>query len=106
MIRLDAVLKCLLSENPKLKLNKCFFLATVSKVLGYIVSAGGISPDPSKVAAVQQFPVPTSVKQLQSFVGLCSHYRRFVEGFATLARPLTNLTKNASAFSLGRRTTA
>ena len=101
LVRLEAVLKCLLAANLKLKLKKCHFLATELKVLGYIVSAGGISPDPIKVSAVQGFPVPLSVKHLQSFLGLCSYYRRFIHDFASIARPLTNLTKRANVFRWG-----
>ena len=101
LVRLEAVLKCLLSANLKLKLKKCTFLATELKVLGYVVSAGGISPNPDKIAAVQNFPIPLSVRELQSFLGLCSYYRRFIKGFAGLARPLTNLTKSNQPFSWG-----
>lgn len=58
----------------------------------------GLSPDPDKVSAIQHFPVPTCVKEVQSFVGLCSYYRKFVQNFALLARPLTNLTKKNQPF--------
>jgi hypothetical protein len=73
--RLEAVFKCLLSANLKLKLKKCNFLATEFMVLEYIVSVGGIYPYPAKVAAVQRFPVKKSIKQLQSVIGLCSYER-------------------------------
>jgi hypothetical protein len=75
------------------------------RVLGYIVSAGGIAPDPAKVAAVQRFPVPILVKQLQSFIGFCSYYRRFIKRFAILARPLITLTKHDQPFQWEGSTT-
>ncbi|KZR97353.1 Uncharacterized protein APZ42_007826, partial [Daphnia magna] len=98
LFRLEAVLQRILKAGLKLKLSKCSFLEQSLKVLGYIVSASGLSPDPAKVSAVQDFPIPRNVRELQSFLGLCSYYRKFVQGFAVLARPLSNLTKKSSRF--------
>ena len=66
--------------------------------LGYVVSESGISADKSKVEAVEKFPVPTSVKQVRSLVGLASYYRRFIPGFSKIAGPLFVLTKKDSLF--------
>ena len=77
----------------------CSFLATSLNVLGYIVSGLGLLPDPMKITAVQNFPTPSScLKDVQSFVGLCSYYRMFIRDFSNLARPLTNLTKKKEVF--------
>jgi hypothetical protein len=62
------------------------------------VSGAGISPDPAKVLAMSQFPRPCSVKAVQSFIGLCSYYRRFIKNFAVIARSLIDLTKKGHAF--------
>ncbi len=53
----------------------------------------GIRPNPEKVRAIQQFPRPTSVKEVRQFLGLASYYRRFVKGFADITQPLHALTK-------------
>ncbi|KAI9555973.1 pol polyprotein [Daphnia sinensis] len=97
--RLETILLRFRKAGLKLKLSKCSFLATHLKVLGYIVSGAGLSPDPAKIEAVQKFPVPsTRLKDVQSFIGLCSYYRKFIQNFAVLARPLTNLTRKNTPF--------
>ncbi|GBM58756.1 Transposon Ty3-I Gag-Pol polyprotein [Araneus ventricosus] len=77
--------------NPK----KCLFGAKEIKILGHFVSGEGIKPDPDKIKAVQDFPTP---KDVESFLGLCSYYRRFIKDFCHRARPLQVLLKNNSKF--------
>ena len=62
-------------------------------MLGHTVDKKGVHPDPEKVRAVAEFPRPTDVKSIQSFVGLCSYYRKFIPNFTENARPLIQLTK-------------
>ena len=57
------------------------------------MSHQGIAPDPKKIEAVKTFPVPSDLKELRSFLGLASYYRRFIEGFSKVANPLFVLTR-------------
>ena len=75
-----------------------FLISPQSYFLGHQVSRNGISTDPEKIAAVQTWPVPTSVKEVQSFLGLTGYYRRFVRDYAALAAPLTVLLKKDATF--------
>lgn len=61
--------------------------------LGMRVSAQGILPSKSKVKAIQEWPRPTNVQEVRQFVGLASHYRKFLKNFSSIAAPLTELTK-------------
>ena len=70
---------------------KCLFFALSVRVLGHIASAAGILPDEDKLRAVKDMAVPSTVKELQAFLGLCGYYRRFVHHFSTIAAPLTAL---------------
>jgi hypothetical protein len=64
--------------------------------LGHVVSNGGISVDPSKVRDVLDWKPPTNVSEIRSFFGLARYYRRFIEGFSKLAKPMPALLeKNA-----------
>ena len=71
--------------------------------MGYNVSEGGISADPSKVDAVKRFPTPSDVSSLRSFLGLASYYRRFIPGFSKVAEPLFALTRKNVTFKWSER---
>lgn len=89
--RVDVVLKRLQDTGLKVKLEKCHFLQQKVKFLGHQISAEGIETDPGKIEAVKQWPVPTTLKELRSFLGFCGYYRRFVEHFSQIASPLHDL---------------
>ena len=89
---LRMVLKILKQKKLYAKFKKCEFWLDKIAFLGHIVSSEGISVDPSKVEAVENWPRPKSVSEVRSFLGLAGYYRRFVEGFSKIALPLTQLT--------------
>ena len=82
----------------KLHPDKCQFLQPKVQFLGHSVSAEGILPDHSKTSQVTQWPIPTSVKETQQFLGLASFYRRFIKNFASIASLLHKLAEKNSNF--------
>ena len=72
---LEEVLKKLENANLKLKPKKCKLFHTEVEYLGRIVSSDGIQADPEKIRAIQDWPVPTTVREVKAFIGFCSYYR-------------------------------
>ena len=91
--RLKTVLSRLKSAGLALKLSKCHWAKSEVKYLGHIINSRGVSPDPAKIEAVKNFPIPENRTDVRAFLGLASYYRRFIPNFASLAKPMTNLTK-------------
>ncbi|UYV76936.1 K02A2.6-like, partial [Cordylochernes scorpioides] len=91
--RLQLVLRCIQKAGLSLNHKKCLFGSRRINILGHLVDANGIHPDPDKVEAVSKFPRPKNISELRSFLGLCSYYRRFIENFADKARSLHDLLK-------------
>ena len=96
--RLGRIFDRLLAANLKLKPSKCLFFQKQTHFLGHIVSEQGISTDPEKVSAIQDWPPCRTAKQCHSFLGLASYYRRFCPGFAEIARPLHKLCEKGRKF--------
>ena len=88
------VLDALERKGLKIKLEKCKFFQESVQFLGHIVSAKGIMPCWDKVEAIRNFPRPKTVKDLSSFLGLASYYRKFIKNFSDIARPLDALKKS------------
>jgi hypothetical protein len=76
--------------------HKCHFNQAELEYLGHIVGRNGVKVDPRKVKAVQDWPVPQDVHQLRSFLGLANYFRRFIQGYSALTRPLTELLKGTA----------
>ena len=76
----------------KLKPSQCHFARAEVEYLGFLVTPAGLKPTNWHVKAVEEFPVPTSLKELCQFMGLASYYRRFIPQFAKVAHPQHCLT--------------
>ena len=90
---LQQVFDRLREHGLKLKLKKCSFLRSETTYLGFIISSEGIKPDPQKVEAIKSLPPPTCVREVRSFIGMGSYYRRFIPNFSEIAEPVIALTR-------------
>ena len=88
LAHLRVVFQCFRKASLKFNPKKCFLFQIQVKYLGHVVSQGGISTDPDKVEAVRSWITPTCTKEVRSFVGLCSYYRRFIPNFADISQPM------------------
>ena len=95
--RLRGVFEKLLKAGLKLKPSKCEFFKDQISYLGHVVSAKGIATDPKKIEAVRNWPVPKTVTQVRSFLGFTNYYRRFIKGYAKVAKPVNNLIQGENS---------
>jgi hypothetical protein len=93
------ILTALRGASLLLKPEKCNFHTTRVIFLGFVVTTEGITMDPEKVATVLAWNSPTTVKEVQSFLGFANYYRRFIKDYSKIAAPLTELTHKDREFN-------
>ncbi|GFV87803.1 retrovirus-related Pol polyprotein from transposon 297 [Trichonephila clavipes] len=82
----------------EIKFKKCQFLKKKIEFLGHIVESGTIKPSPTKTLAVRKFPEPTTIKQVQSFLGLTGYFHKYIKDYSKIAKPLSDLTRKENLF--------
>ena len=95
---LQEVLNAIKNAGLKLKPEKCHFGQTNVRFLGFQITNKGLSPDPEKVQAINEYPVPKDLSELRRFLGMASYYRRFISGFSDIAHPLNHLLQKNVKF--------
>ena len=100
--KLRATLECVKRDGWKISARKCLFGMKQIRLLGFVVSSSGVAADPEKIRSIAEFLRPSCLRALRSFLGLASFYRRHIQGFSTLAKPLFELMKKDVPFSWGK----
>ena len=95
--RLHKVFQKLDEAGLHLKPNKCKFFRDRLEYLGHVVSSKGIETIPRKIAAIINWPRPKNITQIRSFLGFCNYYRKFIRGYAQVAKPLYQLLTGENA---------
>ena len=98
LINMETVLHKCIEKNLVLNWEKCHFMASQGIVLGYIISEKGIEVDKAKIELISKLPPPTNVKTVRQFLGHSGFYRRFIQDFSKIAKPLYKLLKKDSKF--------
>uniref|UniRef100_A0AB38Z1M6 Polyprotein n=1 Tax=Chuta errantivirus TaxID=3078401 RepID=A0AB38Z1M6_9VIRU len=93
LLNLETILNTLKNANFCIQPDKSEFCKKEVEFLGFIVTQNGLKPNPKKVEAIKNYPKPSNIKELRAFLGLSGYYRRFIKGYAALAKPLTNMLR-------------
>nr|GEZ85198.1 reverse transcriptase domain-containing protein [Tanacetum cinerariifolium] len=98
---LKAILELLKKEELYAKFSKCEFWIPKVQFLGHVIDSQGIHVDPTKIKSVKDWASPKSPMEICQFLGLAGYYRRFIEGFSKIAKPMTKLTQKKVKFEWG-----
>nr|GEX51119.1 putative reverse transcriptase domain-containing protein [Tanacetum cinerariifolium] len=98
---LKAILELLKKEELYAKFSKCVFWIPKVQFLGHVIDRQGIHVDPAKIEFVNDWASPKSPTEICQFLGLAGYYRRFIEGFSQITKPMTKLTQKKVKFELG-----
>nr|GFB13844.1 putative reverse transcriptase domain-containing protein [Tanacetum cinerariifolium] len=90
---LKAILELLKKEELYAKFSKCEFWFPKVQFLGHVIDKQGIHVDPTKIESIKDWASPKSPTEIHQFLGLAGYYRRFIEGFSKIAKPMTKLTQ-------------
>ena len=99
LARLKAVFNKLKVAGLKLKPSKCKLFRKQINYLGHVVGHNGVTTDPQKIEAVTEWPRPSTVTEVRSFLGFVSYYRRFIPDFSKVTKPLNKLLQNLEGTS-------
>lgn len=98
--RLREVFDRLRAANFKIQLDKSEFLRKEVAYLGHVVTPDGIKPNPDKIRAIRNYPIPVNSKQIKGFLGLLGYYRKFIKDFAKVTKPLTKCLKKDAIINI------
>ncbi|GJX81526.1 putative reverse transcriptase domain-containing protein [Tanacetum coccineum] len=98
---LKIVLELLKKEELYAKFSKCEFWIPKVQFLGHVIDSEGIHVDPAKIESIKDWTSPKSPTEIRQFLGLAGYYRRFIEGFSKIAKPMTKLTQKKVKFEWG-----
>ncbi|GJZ36007.1 putative reverse transcriptase domain-containing protein [Tanacetum coccineum] len=98
---LKIILELLKNEQLYAKFSKCDFWLESVQFLGHVINNKGVHVDPAKVEAIRNWSAPTTPKEVRQFLGLAGYYRRFIEGFSLISKPLTKLTQKNKKYEWG-----
>lgn len=100
IVNLQKVFQRLRESNLKIQMDKSEFLKLETAYLGHVISRDGIKPNPDKISAIQNYPIPKTPKEIKQFLGLVGYYRKFIPDFARLTKPLTHCLKKGNKITM------
>nr|GFB80744.1 putative reverse transcriptase domain-containing protein [Tanacetum cinerariifolium] len=100
---LRIILELLQKEKLYAKFSKCEFWLDSVKFLGHVINSQGVHVDPAKDKAIKSWTAPKSPTEVRLFLGLAGYYRRFIEGFSLISKPLTKLTQKNKTYEWGEK---